>query len=679
MHKKGLTVESHEPINWCPSCKTGLANEDLEDGKCERCGSVVEQKPIRQWVIKITKYADRLLKDIDALNWPESIKESQRNWIGRSEGVNFHCKIKDLGIEVDMYNSVPQTYHAETFTIIAPEHKLVYELVKGTPQEKEVMDFVDVIKKKKAQNKFDVEKDMEGIFTGRYIENFAGTGKDLPIWVASYALVDYGTGMVNCSAHDERDFAFAKKYNIPLHVVMLPEDKEFAERVKNFEFAYVKDPHGVLLEPSKFAGRRWAEARQDIINYLVESGHATRKVNYKLRDWVFSRQRYWGEPIPLIHCPKCGVVPVPEKELPLKLPNVKSYEPTGTGESPLAAIDKWVNVKCPVCKTSAKRETNTMPQWAGSCWYYLRFIDPKNKKALVDPKKEKYWQPVDMYVGGAEHATRHLIYARFWHKFLFDIGVVSTSEPFKALKNQGLIAGPDGRKMSKRFGNVVNPDDIVKLYGADTLRVYEMFMGPFEAGIAWSTDNMIGSRRFVERVFRLIQKVEIKKQKNSYNKSANGELESLVHRTIKKVGEDIENFAHNTAISSLMILLNALEKEAQTQKISREHYETLLKLLAPFAPHVTADLWSQLGYKKSIHLEKWPVFNPAKLQSSTFKIVVQINNKVRATFMSQTDDESEVVNQALALPEIQAKLDGKVPNKTFYVKGKLINLVVEGI
>lgn len=816
MYKKGLAFESYEPINWCPSCKTGLANEDLENGRCERCGSVVEKRPLRQWVLKITKYADRLLKDLDGLNWPESIKTSQRNWIGRSEGVNFKCNIKDLNIEVEMYNSVPQTYRAETFTVIAPDHKLVPELVKGTEHEKKVLEFVEKIKQKKLANKFDVDKDMEGVFTGRYIENFAGTGRDLPIWVASYVVSDYGTGMVNCSAHDERDYAFALKYNISLHPVAEPlfvssreddaykpgapeverraavcvvkhwsEDKylclswksvdwkgfviggiegeenaaeagmreiieetgyqnpEFVKELggtihskfyqslkKQNRFAHftpllfklkndarteisaeedaihtlhwltpeevakfinrddmklvwersqgVERPvikNGILTEPTEFAGREWSEVREDIIDYLVKKGFATRKVNYKLRDWVFSRQRYWGEPIPLIHCEKCGVVPVPEKDLPVKLPNVKSYEPTGTGESPLAGIEKWVNVKCPQCRGKAKRETNTMPQWAGSCWYYLRYIDPKNKKALVDPKKEKYWMPVDMYVGGAEHATRHLIYARFWHKFLYDIGAVSTIEPFMQLKNQGLIAGPDGRKMSKRYGNVINPDDVIKTFGADTLRVYEMFMGPFEQGIAWSTDNMIGSRRFLEKVWRLQEKVVTDKKKIKDIKLGD-ETESLLHKSIKKVGEDIAAFTPNTAISTLMILTNALEKEPQ---IDKETYETVLKLVAPFAPHITDEIWATLGNKKSIHLANWPVFDPKKLQSSTFKIVIQINGKVRATFESDTDDEEKVKEMALLRPEIVSRIGSAKPHKVIYVKGKLVNIVIPGL
>ncbi len=808
MYKKGLVYHSNEPINWCPSCKTGLANEDLEDGKCERCGSIIEKKAIPQWVIRITDYADRMLNDLDLLkDWPESVKTSQKNWIGRSEGVNFKCNIKDLNIKVEMYNSVPQTYRAETFTVIAPDHKLLTKLVAGTKYENEVMAFAEKIKQRKLANKFDVDKDMEGVFTGRYIENFAGTGRDLPIGVASYVLSDYGTGMVNCSAHDERDFAFAKKYGIPLHPVAEPlfvstreddayqpglpeiertaavcviqhwsEDKylclswksvdwkgfvvggiegdedpvqtglrEIVEETgyKNPEFVRAIDgklhskfyqslkrqnrfahftplffklkdgeqeslsaeesaihtlewvdaagvekfinrddmkfiwdrargiekpviKNGILTEPDEFRGREWHEVRNDIIDYLAKMGYAEKKVNYKLRDWVFSRQRYWGEPIPLIHCAACGVVPVPEKELPLKLPKVEFYEPTGTGESPLAAIEKWVNVKCPNCKGPAKRETNTMPQWAGSSWYYLRYADPKNKKALIDPAKEKYWQPVDMYVGGAEHATRHLIYARFWHKFLYDIGVVTRLEPFMQLRNVGLIAGADGRKMSKRFGNVVNPDDVAKLYGADTLRVYEMFMGPFEQGIAWSTDNMIGSRRFIEKVWRLSEKI-------SDQALLTLEAEAVMHKTIKKIGEDIEVFAHNTAVSSLMILTNTLEKEVT---ISKDTYGTLLKLVAPFAPHVTDELWAAMGHKRSIHLEMWPEYDLSRLVSTTFKIIVKINDKVRDQFEIGTDEEDSVVEKALSLPKVQEWLSGKKPDKVFYVKGKLLNLVV---
>ncbi len=1042
LFKAGLAYQSWEPINWCPSCKTGLANEDLEDGTCERCGSVVEKKPLRQWALRITNYAERLLRDLDALNesklphvvdkknppqkgyptverrmvhalvknpatgkflglkwkkfpwttfvvggveegedsieaarrevreetgytdltfvralggpvvseyfaahkkenrralttalyfelasdtrvspskeeeekhatvwlapedlteetmacaelplwlkrleapaaaenpplllnWPESIKESQRNWIGRSEGVNLKLKIKDLGIEVEMYDSIPQTFAAQTFTVIAPEHPLVETLVKYTPYEKKVLDFVETIKQKKLAGGFDHVKDMEGIFTGRYVE-YPPTGRLLPIWVASYAVLDYGTGIVNCSAHDERDFKFAKKYGIELHPVLFPEDTLHAKRVQNTELFYC-EPNGTLKEPKEFTGRRWDEARQDIIDFLVKKGWATRKVNYKLRDWVFSRQRYWGEPIPVVHCATCktkrailihgfeghggnhwfpwlkgelekrgievktptlstsahptveswleellplvkdfgpndiivghslgsnaalqllqavkrnighfflvasaigrprsgdhwkklrrewtgsdidaleqfwkkkinytsvgkyassvtlirskdddvipkdthedlpdsfkqeewdghghfsskeplpllfgrirgviseGAVPVPEKNLPVKLPDVKSYEPTGTGESPLAAISNWVNTKCPQCGGPAQRETNTMPQWAGSSWYYLRYLDPNNKKALADPAKEKYWMTglplrassqgaggVDLYVGGAEHATRHLIYARFWHKFLFDQGIVSTNEPFTRLQHVGLIAGSDGRKMSKRFGNVINPDDVVKTYGADTLRLYEMFIGPFDQGAAWSTESIIGSRRFIERVWKLFDKIAPQVEGASY--------ETTLHKTIKKVGEDIEAFKFNTAISALMILVNELEKSS---RIATRDFEKLLLLLSPFAPHVTDELWSLVGHKKSIYEEEWPVFDASKLLSQTVTIGVQINGKVRSELsIEQGAEELSIKEKALKDPTVAKWVEGKQIRKVIYVKDRLINLVI---
>ena len=801
MWKKGLAYESFEPVNWCPTDKTVLANEDVENGRCERCGTPVEKKPMRQWVLKITDYADRLLKDLDAteqyvipklideknphvpgkklverhvahaivydpktrkyliirnkkfgwdtviiggiegdesvvdtarrevreetgytdldfkrvlggmtethhyakhkdvnriafaqavyfelksdarvpiadgedkddevvwideqdfvpgkmvnselpiwlarlkdpslgvakslLDWPESIKESQRNWIGRSEGVNLKFKVKDMDISFEMYDSIPQTFMAQTFTVIAPEHKMLHELVKGTDREKEVMEFVEHIEQKKAREGFDHVKDMEGVFTGRYIE-YTPANRLLPIWVASYALVDYGSGIVNCSFHDERDFAFAKKYNIPLHPVK---------------------------------GRKWDEVRKDIIDFIVAKGWATHAVQYKLRDWVFSRQRYWGEPIPLIHCEKCGVVPVPEKDLPLKLPKVKSYEPTGTGESPLASIAKWVNVKCPKCRGKARRETNTMPQWAGSSWYHLRYEDPKNGKKLVDLKKEKYWSPVDLYVGGAEHATRHLIYARFWHKFLYDIGSVGTLEPYKRLQSVGLIMGEDGRKMSKRFGNVVNPDEMVEKFGADSLRVYEMFMGPFDQQIAWSTSSIVGSRRFIERVWKLSSKVDTGPTDPS--------VARILHKTIKKVSDDIVALRFNTAISTLMIAVNELEKAAQ---ISRDNYETLLQLIAPFAPHVADELWSSLGNKKSIHISPWPKYDPKLAIDDEVTIIIQVNGKVRGSFKASVSvGREELENMARNEPEVQKWLANTTVKKVIVVPNRLVNIVV---
>jgi len=677
MYKAGLAYESSEPINWCPSCQTGLANEDLEDGRCERCGSAVEKKAIPQWVLRITKYADRLLSGLDTLDWPEYIKESQRNWIGRSEGVNLKFKVKGMDLTLGMYDSIPQTHMAQTFTIIAPEHPLVNKLVLGTPKEKEVLEFVARIKEKKSKGGFDHINEMEGIFTGRYLD-YTPAGRELPIWLASFALVDYGTGIVNCSAHDDRDFAFAKKYNIPLHPVLFPRDEDLAAKVKACEIFY-REPEGILAEPAGFAGRRWDEVREDIITYLVTRGWAERAVNYKLRDWVFSRQRYWGEPIPLIHCTKCGVVPVLEKNLPVKLPNVKSYEPSGTGESPLAKIERWVNVKCPKCGGPAKRETNTMPQWAGSCWYYLAYIMrgisnfqfPISKYRKVFAK----WLPVDMYVGGAEHATRHLIYARFWHKFLYDIGVVSTDEPFKRLQNVGLILAPDGRKMSKRFCNVVNPDDIVDRFGADSLRIYEMFMGPFDRAIGWSTDSLVGTRRFLERVWRLQEKIQITNPKLQINsKSKNAGIQTLLHQTIKKVGDDIEAFRFNTAVSSLMILLNTMEKE---EYISMAAYTTFLKLLAPFAPHLAEELWSHLGHKKSIHLERWPDYDEKVAVSAPVTIIVQVNGKTRGSFTTGRGTEQPALEKAaLTLPSIEKWLRGKAPERVIIVMDRLVNIVV---
>lgn len=1019
--KKGLAYESFAPINWCPSCKTGLANEDLENGKCERCGSDIEKKPMRQWVLKITDYADRLLRDIDGLNWPESIKESQRNWIGRSEGMIFTSPVKGMDLELQTFSAHFEAFAADTFVVIAPDHPLLKDLVKGTPDEKKVLDFAQEIISRRNADKFGEDKEIEGIFTGRYTIDPVGNG-ELPIWVASYALADYGTGIVKCSAHDERDFAFAKKYNIKLKEVLQPlfvrregedafhedspgierdsvvciikhwsEDKylcldwkkvewrgfvigriETGEKIeeaalrevreetgyKNAKFIksfpsvhskffqpvkkvnrfahfhpvyielidsakdevaieekelhdavwvsknevekslkrddmafiwrrFVSEPfpwvdmkNAILTEPKEFAGKICGTLREEIKVYLEKNNLAKRKTTYRLKDWVFSRQRYWGEPIPVVHCEKCGIVPVPESELPVILPKVKFYEPTGTGESPLANIEKWVNTKCPKCvaeknktkylifdfdgvladtfnetihahsiihginlaeaqkkmmkyfsnlphhtrasvrtkeeiaedfdfsqkfgqlildskfklfagfireiqkyknakiavvssgsrkyvvpaikksglKTShilafedhhskeekiekvckdwgidigeayyftdtkadvyelqnmlapgkligcawgfqgleglkevlperqilkdfkdlhrilnldckAKRETNTMPQWAGSSWYYLRYMDPKNSKALVDSKKEKYWAPVDLYVGGTEHATRHLIYARFWHKFLHDIGVVSTSEPFMQLKNQGMILGSDNRKMSKRWGNVVNPDEVVKNVGADTLRVYEMFMGPFDQEISWSTDNMVGSRRFLERVWKLQEKVsDTKSQVEDKN------FEMLLHRTIKKVTEDILGFNFNTVISALMILINAAEKA----ELSRDNYEIILKLLAPFAPHMTEEIWANLGNKKSIHVHNWPDFDAKKIVSDNVTVVVQINGKPRANFeVALGTSQSDVEKIAYALPEVSKWLAGKQIKKVMFIKEKILSIITD--
>ena len=654
MFKKGLAFESYEPINWCPSCKTGLSNEDLEDGRCERCGTLVEKRPMRQWVLKITKYADRLLEDLKDLNWAENVKESQRNWIGRSEGAELEFPIVNSDKKIKVFTTRADTLFGVTYVVLAPEAKLVQELKSQIKNWSEIEKYITESKTKTEIERTAVNKTKTGVeLKGVFVIN-PTTSEKAPVWISDYVLADYGTGAVMAvPAHDERDFAFAQKYNLPIIEVI--SGGNVAEK------AYTDE--GILINSGKFSG-----LNSDLAKGEITKAFGQEKISYKLKDWVFSRQRYWGEPIPLIHCEKCGVVAVPEKDLPVKLPDVKFYEPTGTGESPLAAITKWVNVKCPKCGGKGKRETNTMPQWAGSSWYYLRYIDPKNKKALVDKKKEKYWSPVDLYVGGGEHNTRHLIYARFWHKFLFDIGVVSHKEPFSKLMNLGMILGSDGRKMSKRWGNVVNPDDVVKNVGADTLRVYEMFMGPFDQEIAWSTDNMVGSRRFLDKVWKLQDRIVNKKT------IENKDSEALLHKTIKKVTEDILNFNFNTAISAFMIFINAAEKT----ELTRIEYEVILKLLAPFAPHMTEEIWANLGNKKSIHLDKWPEFDEKKIMSDKIMIMVQINGKPRASFeMPLGSSQAEVEKASFAREDVSKWLIGKEIKKKMFIKEKILSIITD--
>lgn len=709
LFEAGLAYESDKPINFCPSCKTGLANEEVVDGKCERCGTAVEKKAIRQWILAITKYADRLLSDIDRLDWPEGIKEMQRNWIGRSEGVNFKNKVKDMDIIFENYNSVPQTYHAETFTAIAPEHALVYELVKWTSREKEVMDFCEKIKAKKAAGKFDFEKDLEGIFTGRYVENFAGTGNDLPIWVASYILADYGTGIVNCSAHDVRDFAFAKKHDIPLHPVMFPADSVEAEKVRNLEYPYAKDDEGIMEEPALFKGRKWWEVREDIIDYLDKNGFAERKVNYKLRDWIFSRQRYWGEPIPLIHILDEDKESLPTKksddcwldgdmlkkwdetigkltrgisdwllpdwDLPLKLPEVEKYEPSGDGQSPLATIPSWVNVKLGN-NLAGYRETNTMPQWAGSCWYYLRFMDPTNSEKMVDPDVAKYWGEVDSYIGGAEHAVLHLLYARFWHKFLYDIKVVPTDEPFFRLRNVGLILWPDGNKMSKSKWNVINPDEVIEEYGADTLRLYEMSMADFSDVAPWNTKAIVGSYRLLEKIYRLFTTDPTAPEYQSWTAKDDLSAIKTMHKSIKKVGEDIENMKFNTAIAAINIMVN--EGIPSDSEHANEWKSVLVRLLQPFAPHMAEECWSLMGNQESVYSTEWPEYIPAMTIDDEVQIAVQINGKLRGTYSFMRGVTVEEVRMTVEnKPEIAKWLENQTVVKEIFIPNKILNIVVK--
>ncbi len=665
LFEKGLAYQSNEPINWCPSCKTGLANEDLEGNTCERCGSVVEKRSLPQWVLRITDYAERLLDDLAQLHWPESIKESQRNWIGKSEGMLFSAPVKGSDLVIQTFSAHFEAFCADTFVVIAPDHPLLEKLVAKSSNKDEILTYAKQLVVKRSQSREAVQP--EGMFTGAYIVDPVGNG-DLPIWIANYALADYGTGIVKASCHDERDFAFAKKYDIPLKPVLFPRDEEERKKVASLEVCFTDMKEGVLDEPAQFKGKQAGSVRADIINYLIRQKIAEKKTVYRLRDWVFSRQRYWGEPIPIIHCESCGAVPVPEKDLPVVLPDVSSYEPTGTGESPLAGIPSWVNTTCPSCGGRGRRETNTMPQWAGSSWYYLRYMDPHNHDALVSSDREKYWDPVDLYVGGAEHATRHLIYARFWHKVLFDIGVVHTPEPFSRLQHVGLILASDGKKMSKRYGNVVNPDEVVDTYGADTLRVYEMFMGPFDQNTAWSTESIIGARRFVEKVWRI--------GNLSITESLDPKLDSLLHQSIKKVGEDIQQFRFNTAISTLMILCNEIER---SKVVSLEGKRVLFRLVAPFMPYLAEELWhTHGGEKTSVHTAPWPSFDEGKFLTDEMMIVVQVNGRTRASFtVPLKEDKQKIIDAAKAIPEIKRRIHGLEIQREIYVPERLVNIVVE--
>ncbi len=657
MFKKGLAYESFEPINWCPSCQTGLANEDVEpDGTCERCGTKVEKKPMRQWVLKITDYADRLLADLDQLpKWPEGVKEAQRNWIGRKEGIKVHHQVEGLDVTLTTFSAYPAWMFADTFIVMAPEHPLVPELLKGMPEEKEALAFIEEVKNTPEIERGAANKEKKGFFTGRYVVDPINKGERMPIWIANFAMMGFGTGIIRCSAHDPRDFEFAHKYSIPL--------KEVIERSGDSP-VNAHDNAGVLKDSGPFSSRSIDQSLiAEMVDWFVTEGYAERAISYRIKDWVFSRQRYWGEPIPIIHCEKCGAVGVPEKDLPVMLPDVAHYEPSGTGESPLATISDWVNVDCPECGGKGKRETNTMPQWAGSSWYYLRYIDPENNAALIDPAKEKEWMPVDVYVGG-DHATRHLIYARFWHKFLFDIGAVSSEEPFPRLEFLGFILAEDGRKMSKRWGNIVNPDDVVAQVGADAFRLYEMFIGPFEQQVAWNTSGVVGVRRFLERVYGLAESVD--------DVSMTKELEILLNQTIQKVSEDIESFKFNTAVSQLMILTNELSNYTPVPKIA---YEALLKLLAPFAPHITDEIWESSGHTLSIHEEPWPTYDASKLETDEVTMAVQIAGKLKGTIQVPRGAGEDQVLFMLKEDEKLSKIVPESPSRIVFVPGRIINFI----
>ena len=661
MFKHGLAYEDNVPINWCPSCLTGLANEEVKDGKCDRCDTPIERKRIRQWMLKITAYAERLLNDLEILDWSESIKLMQRNWIGKSEGAEIDFKVEGLDEYIKVFTTRPDTLFGATYMVLAPEHPLVLKIT-TEDRKKDVENYIKEAMSKTDLQRTDLNKEKTGVWTGGYAINPVNNQK-IPVWISDYVLIDYGTGAIMAvPAHDTRDFEFAKKFNLPI-IQVVSKDGSLYELTE----AYTDD--GIAVNSGEFNGLSTKEFKQKIIEWLEKNNKGKKSVNYKLRDWVFSRQRYWGEPFPLVHCEKCGVVPVPEEELPVKLPDVKSYKPTGTGESPLANIPEWVNTTCPKCGGKAKRETNTMPQWAGSCWYYLRFIDPHNDKELADREKIEYWAPVDLYVGGAEHAVLHLLYARFWHKFLYDIGIVNTIEPFMALRNQGMILGENGEKMSKSRGNVINPDDVINEHGADTLRMYEMFMGPLSVDKPWNTQSIFGVRRFLERFYRLLDK-EIDE-----NIPVSEEIEKLLHKTVKIVTEKIEFLEFNTAISQMMILLNSLQKE---EKLNKEVVKTFVKILHPFAPFITEEMWEQLGGKSPLLKEKWPSYDPEKIIDEKITIVFQVNGKIRAKEeVNKGLSQEELINICLENEKIKENIKGKEILKKICVLDKLVNIVVK--
>jgi leucyl-tRNA synthetase len=690
MWKKGLAYEAIVPINFCPSCKTGLANEEVVKERCERCKTKVVKKDMRQWMLKITAYADRLLEDLKLLDWPEPIKEMQKNWIGESEGALIKFQIQDARYKIqdtiEIFTTRPDTLFGATYLVLSPEHKIISNLKSQISNLKEVEKYIKSAKQKSDLERTDLSREKTGVELKGIKAINPVTKKEIPIWIADYVLVYYGTGAVMAvPAHDKRDFEFAKKYDLPILEVISPTKKKFVPSEEGgYESAsLIKEAYegeGILVNSGKFNGIESKIARGVIAKFV--GGKKT--VNYKLRDWVFSRQRYWGEPIPLIHCEKCGIVGVSEKDLPVKLPDVKKYKPTGTGESPLASVSKWVNVQCPKCSSLAKRETNTMPQWAGSCWYYAAYAMKRNwELGIGNWELVRYWLPVDLYIGGAEHAVLHLLYARFWHKFLYDQGLVNTPEPFMKLKNQGLILGEDGQKMSKSRGNVINPDDVISQYGADTMRMYEMFMGPFEEVKPWSTKGIIGIRRFLERVFSLINpksKIQNPKQiqNSKFQDPKNNEQYKLLHKTVKKVTEDIENFKFNTAISSMMIFVNQLTTyNLQLTTINKEILEKFLLILAPFASHLAEELWQKLGHKTSIFKESWPEYDKNLIKEEFFELVIQINDKVRDRIKVGIDISQEKAYELVKNQEkVKKHLAGKKVKNVIFIPKRLINIVV---
>ena len=663
MFKEGLAYEKEFPINWCPSCKTGLANEEVVNGCCERCGTPVTKKNLRQWMLRITKYAERLLNDLDKLEWPEKVKKMQTEWIGKSYGAEVDFPVEGKDEKITVYTTRPDTLHGATFMVLAPEHKLAAGL--ATPDQKEAVDAYIYAASMKSNVDRMQDKEKTGVFTGSYATNPLN-GAKVPIWLSDYVLADYGTGAIMCvPAHDDRDFEFAKKFDIPIIQVIAKDGKA----IENMTEAYT-EASGTMINSGDWNGMESAVLKKEAPHIIEKMGIGRKTVNYKLRDWVFSRQRYWGEPIPIVHCPKCGNVPVPEEELPLRLPDVESYEPTGTGESPLAAIEDWVNCKCPKCGAAAKRETNTMPQWAGSSWYFLRYVDPHNDNELVSKEKADKYLPVDMYIGGVEHAVLHLLYSRFYTKFLYDIGVIDFDEPFHKLFNQGMITGKNGIKMSKSKGNVISPDDLVRDYGCDSLRMYELFVGPPELDAEWDDRGIEGVYRFLSRFWNLVMDNKDK------NIKASKEMIKARHKMIHMITTRLEGFSLNTVISGFMECNNNLIAIAKKEGgMDKETLEAAVLLLAPFAPHMGEELWEELGHTDSVFHHEWPAHDEEAMKDDEVEIPVQVNGKTKAVISIPVDISKEDAI-AKAKEVLGDKLSGNII-KEIYVPKKIVNIVAK--
>ena len=660
LFKAGLAYKTEMPINWCTSCKVGLANEEVVNGVCERCGSEVVRKVKSQWMLKITAYAEKLIEGLDTVDYIERVKVSQKNWIGKSTGAEVDFVLKDKEDKLTVYTTRPDTLFGVTYMVMSPEHPFIDKYKDSIKNWDDVVAYREMAAKKSDFERTEIAKDKTGVMLDGLTAVNPVNGKEIPVWISDYVLMTYGTGAIMAvPAHDERDWEFAKKFNMPIIEVVAGSPVDVNEAV------FTDVATGTLVNSEFLNGLSVADAKKKIIEFLTEKGIGHEKTNYKLRDWVFSRQRYWGEPIPIVKCEKCGYVPLPESELPLELPDVESYMPTDNGESPLAHMTDWVNTTCPCCGGPAKRETDTMPQWAGSSWYFLRYTDPTNENALASPEALKYWMPVDWYNGGMEHTTLHLLYSRFWHRFLYDEGIVPCPEPYQKRTSHGMILGSNGEKMSKSRGNVVNPDDIVREYGADTLRTYEMFIGAFDLSASWSEEGVKGCRRFLERVWKL---QDILTDDEGYS----ADMETKMHQTIKKVSSDFESLKYNTAIAAMMSLINDFYKK---NAVTKGEFKTLLTLLNPVAPHITEELWQANGFDGRLYQTSWPEYDEEKTVESTIELAVQINGKMKGTLKVSKDEQKDNI-LAMAKEMLGDKLTGTIV-KEIYVPGRIVNIVVK--